>query len=196
VEELCIALPVQPGKTQALREFVKTLKDTRWGEYEDLQMSPRVQKVTWSLQSSSHSDQLLIDNEGEDFARLSRNSPYRHIPSTSGFGSSSRTSRELTFAQVWADASRPVVGTQLQTALEFTKWSLRHDKPKQAYARFRDLDTLTLNVALNTFRNVNATQWGPIMAGSTVAVVPVPVVFLVTQRYFVEGIQLTGLSGR
>ena len=58
------------------------------------------------------------------------------------------------------------------------------------------LDTLTINVALNTFRNANATQWGPIMAGSTLAVLPIIVVYLAAQRYFVEGIQLTGLGGR
>jgi ABC-type glycerol-3-phosphate transport system permease component len=34
------------------------------------------------------------------------------------------------------------------------------------------LDALTLNVALTTVRNINAAQWEPIMAGSTVAVVP------------------------
>jgi len=51
-------------------------------------------------------------------------------------------------------------------------------------------------VALNTFRGTNATQWGPIMAGSTLAVLPIVVVYLLAQRYFVQGIQLTGLGGR
>ena len=71
MEQLCIALPVQPGKTQALREFVTTIMESRWGEYEDFQERSRVQKVMWSLQSSPHGDQFLIYNEGEDFARLS-----------------------------------------------------------------------------------------------------------------------------
>jgi multiple sugar transport system permease protein len=34
------------------------------------------------------------------------------------------------------------------------------------------------------------------MAGSTLAVLPIIVVYLAAQRYFVEGIQLTGLGGR
>jgi hypothetical protein len=34
----------------------------------------------------------------------------------------------------------PVVGAQMQTALERTKWSLWHGKPKQAFHRFRELE--------------------------------------------------------
>ncbi len=70
MEQLCLALPIQPGKTQALKEFVKTLTESRWKEYEDFQKRSRVQKVTWCLQSSPHGDQFLIYNEGEDLPRL------------------------------------------------------------------------------------------------------------------------------
>ena len=70
MQQLCIALPIQPGKTQALKEFVKTITESRWGEYEDFQHRSRVQKVGWFLQSSPRGDQFLIYNEGEDFARL------------------------------------------------------------------------------------------------------------------------------
>src|SRR5262249_3496269 len=70
MQKLCLALPVQPGKTQALREFVATLTGPRWGEYGDFQERSRVQKVVWCLQRSPHGDQFVIYNEGEDFARL------------------------------------------------------------------------------------------------------------------------------
>jgi hypothetical protein len=70
MQQLCLALPVQPGKTPALKEFVKTITESRWGEYEDFQKRSRVQKVAWFLQSSPHGDQFLIYNEGEDFVRL------------------------------------------------------------------------------------------------------------------------------
>lgn len=70
MQQLCIALPIQPGKTQALREFVKTITESRWNEYEAFQERSRVQKVTWCLQRSPHGDLFLIYNEGEDFAKL------------------------------------------------------------------------------------------------------------------------------
>ncbi len=70
MQQLCIALPIQPGKTQALKEFVKTITESRWKEYEDFQERSRVQKVTWCLQSSPLGDLFLIYNEGEDFAKL------------------------------------------------------------------------------------------------------------------------------
>jgi len=34
-----------------------------------------------------------------------------------------------------------------------------------------------------------------LMAGSTMSLIPVVIVFLLAQRYFVEGITMTGLKG-
>jgi multiple sugar transport system permease protein len=96
------------------------------------------------------------------------------------------------FRMIALPLSRPALATL--AAIQFTTWWTAFLWP--LIVTTGKLDTLTLNVALNTFRNVNATQWGPIMAGSTVAVVPILVVYLLAQRYFVEGIQLTGLGGR
>jgi multiple sugar transport system permease protein len=96
------------------------------------------------------------------------------------------------FRLVVLPLSRPALATL--AAIQFTTWWTAFLWP--LIVTTGKLDTLTLNVALNTFRNVNASQWGPIMAGSTVAVVPILVVYLLAQRYFVEGIQLTGLGGR
>src|SRR5215471_9491780 len=96
------------------------------------------------------------------------------------------------FRLVVLPLSRPALATL--AAIQFTTWWTAFLWP--LIVTTGKLDTLTLNVALNTFRNVNATQWGPIMAGSTVAVLPILVVYLLAQRYFVEGIQLTGLGGR
>jgi multiple sugar transport system permease protein len=54
----------------------------------------------------------------------------------------------------------------------------------------------TLPVAVATFAiGQNATDYGLLMAGSTVLVLPVLVVFLALQRYFQPGIATTGLKG-
>jgi hypothetical protein len=72
MQQLCLALPLQPGKTQVLKEFVNTITESRWSEYDDFQRRSRVEKVTWCLQRSPHGDQFLIYNEAEDFPTLIR----------------------------------------------------------------------------------------------------------------------------
>lgn len=55
-----------------------------------------------------------------------------------------------------------------------------------------DLRTLPLGLALFVVRNRSV--WDLIMAGSVVATLPVLIIFLVFQRYFIRGISLTGLK--
>ena len=40
------------------------------------------------------------------------------------------------------------------------------------------------------------TEWGMLMAGSLVATIPMLIVFLAAQKYFVRGIATTGMTGR
>lgn len=53
----------------------------------------------------------------------------------------------------------------------------------------------TLPLALTRFRGHYYTQWANMMAGATVSVVPILLVFLFTQQYFVRGVVLSGLKG-
>lgn len=56
-------------------------------------------------------------------------------------------------------------------------------------------DRYTLPVALALYSiGQNATRYGLLMAGATIVVVPVMVVFLVFQRRFIEGIATTGIK--
>lgn len=58
-------------------------------------------------------------------------------------------------------------------------------------------DMRTLTVALRSFQSVEAgVQWNLLMAGSTIAILPVLILFLLAQKYFVRGIALTGFGGR
>lgn len=56
-------------------------------------------------------------------------------------------------------------------------------------------DMYTLPVALALFSiGQNATQYGLLLAGATVVVLPVLIVFLIFQRRFIEGIATTGIK--
>ena len=59
-------------------------------------------------------------------------------------------------------------------------------------------DKYVLMVGLSTFRRAYGAvgfDWGPLLAGAVVAALPVVILFVVFQRYFVEGISFSGLKG-
>jgi multiple sugar transport system permease protein len=53
----------------------------------------------------------------------------------------------------------------------------------------------TLPIAIALFQSEHLTEWGQVFAASIVALIPVVVVFVVFQRYFIRGIATTGLKG-
>lgn len=53
----------------------------------------------------------------------------------------------------------------------------------------------TVPLMLNLFKGEYTTSWTLLMAGSAIAVLPILLVYIVAQRYIIEGIQLTGLKG-
>ena len=53
----------------------------------------------------------------------------------------------------------------------------------------------TMALGLASFKGLYATQWHYLMAASTVMVIPIIVLFFLAQRYFVQGIVMTGTKG-
>jgi len=53
----------------------------------------------------------------------------------------------------------------------------------------------TIQIGLKTFVNSYNAEYSLIMTGSVLSVLPIAVIFLLGQRYFVEGIATTGLKG-
>ena len=51
-----------------------------------------------------------------------------------------------------------------------------------------------LSVGLASFHGLYETNWPLLMAASTVALIPIVIVFVVAQKYFVQGIAMTGLK--
>ncbi len=56
-------------------------------------------------------------------------------------------------------------------------------------------DQFPLSLGLFAFRSRRTTEWGLMMAGATMATLPLVILFFFAQRYFLEGIKLTGLKG-
>lgn len=56
-------------------------------------------------------------------------------------------------------------------------------------------DNYTLAIGLRSFTSIYSSQWDLLMAASTAVVAPVIVLFFFAQRYFIEGIALTGIKG-
>ncbi len=55
--------------------------------------------------------------------------------------------------------------------------------------------TYTLAIGLRFFIDSYSTFWNNLMAASLIVIVPPVIVFLIGQRYFVEGVTLTGIKG-
>ena len=55
-------------------------------------------------------------------------------------------------------------------------------------------NTYTLALGLTHFIGSYSTQWNFLMAATVIVVLPPIIVFFVGQRYFVEGVTLTGIK--
>ena len=57
------------------------------------------------------------------------------------------------------------------------------------------MEMRTLPIGLESFMSLYSTDWHLLMAGSVMAMLPIVLLFLFNQRYFIEGIKLTGIKG-
>ena len=64
-----------------------------------------------------------------------------------------------------------------------------------AHVAIKETTKRTLPIAIALFQSQHLTEWGQVFAASIVALIPVVIVFVVFQRYFIRGISTTGLKG-
>ena len=76
----------------------------------------------------------------------------------------------LTFIHTWNDFLHPLIYTQ-------------------------SLEKKTLAVGLNSFKEMHGTEHHLLMAASVAVLLPVLIIFFMTQRYFTEGVVMTGVKG-
>lgn len=56
----------------------------------------------------------------------------------------------------------------------------------------QDEQKYTLQIGLQTFKSQSGTQWNYLMAGATLVMLPTILLFFFAQKYFIEGLDLTG----
>jgi ABC-type sugar transport system, permease component len=59
-----------------------------------------------------------------------------------------------------------------------------------------DVKKMPIQVGLSYFKGVVSSNWGVLLAGTTMAIVPVIIVFLIFQNYFVRGMVTSGFGGK
>jgi multiple sugar transport system permease protein len=59
----------------------------------------------------------------------------------------------------------------------------------------QDESKYTLPIGISNFVHVYETNWPPLMAASVMAIVPVALIFVVLQRYFIAGVAAAGVKG-
>ncbi len=99
-------------------------------------------------------------------------------------------SRWTIFWRIVLPLSRP--GLAVVTIFTFLySW----DEFPWAHVAIKETSRRTLPIAIALFQSEHLTEWGQVFAASLVALVPVVIVFVVFQRYFIRGIATTGLKG-
>ena len=60
----------------------------------------------------------------------------------------------------------------------------------------RSSEKYTLQLALSAMNDTFGTRWGVVMAGACIALIPTALIFLLAQKYFIEGVSVSsGLKG-
>ncbi|SMD01252.1 carbohydrate ABC transporter permease [Rhizobium sp. RU36D] len=96
--------------------------------------------------------------------------------------------------QIWAKIMLPLSKPALSTLTIFTFVNTWNDfLGPMIYLTRTELKTI--QIGLRMFISQYSAEYGLIMAASVVALIPVLVVFLALQRFFVEGVASSGLKG-
>lgn len=116
---------------------------------------------------------------------------FRSMPSALGEAARIDGCNEIqTFYKVYLPLAKPALAT-LGIYTFITTWN-NFEWP---LIIANDSGMYTLPVALFSVRSEYFTEWGIVMAAAVVIVLPVILVFLSAQRYFIEGMTLSGMKG-
>jgi Family of unknown function (DUF6176) len=93
VDQICLVVPVQPGKTDVARDFMRELEESRKDEYDRSEQRIGITKEVWFLAPGPSGDQLVAYMESGNFQSAFE----QFVASQDGF--------DLWFKQRFADAT-------------------------------------------------------------------------------------------
>lgn len=100
-------------------------------------------------------------------------------------------SRHYTFWKIIMPNSKPAIATfviiNFKAQWNSFLWPL---------IMMSDVKKMTMQVGLSYFKGVVSTDWATLLAGTTISILPVIIIFLVFQQYFIEGVMTSGLGGK
>ncbi|MCL5046517.1 MAG: carbohydrate ABC transporter permease [Actinobacteria bacterium] len=100
-------------------------------------------------------------------------------------------SRWMTFWKIIVPNSKPALATLAIIAFK-NEWNTF----LWPLVSINDYMKMPIQVGLSYFRNAAETRWEVVLAGTTIALVPIIIVFLLGQRYFLKGMVQSGFGGK
>lgn len=95
---------------------------------------------------------------------------------------------------IWKDIYMPLAKPSLMVVALFQFLISWNDLLKPSIFLI-DESNYTLSLGLQQYQSrLGGAEWGPLMASVTIMVIPVVILFLITQKYFVRGIAMSGLK--
>jgi len=100
-----------------------------------------------------------------------------------------------TSARIWWQIIMPLSGPVLATLAIFNFNAAWNDFLWPLVIT-RSVEMKTIPIGLASFQGQYNTEWHLLMAGSVIALLPVLLIYIVGQKWFVRGITLSGMGGR
>lgn len=98
------------------------------------------------------------------------------------------------FFRVYAQVILPLAKPAIMVVVLFASFNIWNDYLSPS-VYLNDVDKYTLNLGLNLFAGMYNAQWNLMMAAAAVATVPPVIIFILGQKYFIEGVALSGIKG-
>ncbi|RIK53147.1 MAG: sugar ABC transporter permease [Chloroflexi bacterium] len=97
--------------------------------------------------------------------------------------------------RIWGQVILPLAGPVIATLTIFN-FQASWNEFLWPLVITNSVDMRTIPVGLSSFQGQYSTEWHLLMAGSVVALLPVLIIYIFGQNWFVQGITLSGMGGR